>query len=335
MSTSLIPPIYNKLLSLEGILTEAFAADIARNFVLGLSGAQDGPLLESWLQEPVNVSGFNQVIVNQDDVDTLVALAGPMGAIAHSDAASSLVLNNTAFVAGIASSQVAAIQIFSGDPALNYIGVGAFATPTLVGSATVMGWVAASGSAMEALAGNATAMDAVAESQVAMSEIVTSQLAVELIFSSVIAKRAMFDSIESEIAIRNSVIAMDHALIISSTVEERVTVGSYDSPPPLNTQGKWFVVQCTKLNTQYSATRGVRYYRHGVDSVSGNWADFSIAEVGIQPPYNLMPAGIGATQFGAIHGRFFTQLGVMASQGSSVNSDQAYRYINMDAEGSA
>lgn len=63
-----------------GQLRQADARKIVRNFVLGLNGSADSALLEDYLQDPVNLGGWNAVLTTKTDVEMIAELSGALEA---------------------------------------------------------------------------------------------------------------------------------------------------------------------------------------------------------------------------------------------------------------
>ena len=194
--------------------------------------------------------------------------------------------------------------------------------------------LATSAIATDKVVASATAMGAISTSSIAAESFTTSATAMNDVFDSVVAKRAVFDSVDWEVAIRGSTVAMTVAYDKSTLVSENIARNSYDSPAPVNSSGKWFVVMFTNLYSTLTYTRNARYFRHWPTSLSGTWSNFSTSVMGVSAPFNVNPAHPDqetmSSFYSGVSGRFYTKVQIRTNSDTSVQSTMALRYIDMD-----
>lgn len=336
MSLNLIAPIYAEVRRQGQQLALANAKEIAYAVLLGLTEA-DGPWLQEWLSNNTNMSGYNQVVLDDEMWSAVAVLHGPVQAISGSLTAASAVVNVPERVAGLYESALWRQAIAENAPISQAIATSDIALVVLLDSVAGRESVLSAPITMAAVAASPSAWSILLESAAWRSEMAASETAMGAVFDSVIAKRAVFESEAAELAIRGSETAMLVAAARAVTASADVVRAEASAPPPLNTNGKWFIVSCTRIYPTGTYNRSIANYRHGTPSFSGSWGNYSFSNVGMPSPWNVLPpAGVDAdSSRESLQGRFFTQVAVMTLDGSTSSSTMTFTYINMDAEGSA
>lgn len=157
------------------------------------------------------------------------------------------------------------------------------------------------------------------------------------VFGNATARRVMFDSVLVERALQGSRTALTalKSSPLSHTATGSVPYTAIDAPSPLNTPGKWFILEVTALFVTGRYGRAIDGLRHDAGIQTGHWSTFTIRDVyGLVSSRNrradqMAYAGPGNNSYSALHSRFATQLGVMTRAGTTGNATQTYLYIDM------